>query len=230
MLKWLPKPGIWMEYFKQIMAFPIYLSVVWLLSVFSKQVSSSALITHLYIIVLIAIAAWIYGKWSVHGTQKKIKIIAICFTSFLLILAFYINFSILFNSKINRIHRNILTKDQDFHIEWEKFSQKKLDKYLNDGKSVFINFTATWCLTCQVNKQTTLNHSKVKNVIKQKNIILLEADWTSYNSEITKAIYDYGRAGIPLYVYYPNRNNKEKFVILPELLTPGIFIDTINKN
>ena len=114
---------------------------------------------------------------------------------------------------------------------WKPFSIGLLNESMDTGKAVFINFTATWCITCQVNKKTTFTKPAVKDFAEKNNIVLLEADWThrEKNSEVTKLLHEYGRPGVPLYVYYPNRSSKEEFFFLPEVLTPKLFMNTINK-
>ncbi len=228
-LKWLPKAGPWMITLKQLMAFFIYGTVVWLFWVLIKQTPSQVLISHLGILIILSLSVWIFDTWGkVH--LSKIKRYLVNSVTFLLIAScVYMSFQITTKyQKIFSDSQNIPTVgNQNSPLKWIPYSKEKLQASLNKGESVFINFTAAWCLTCQLNK-VPLNSKKVIKIITEKNITLLEADWTKYDPKITQAIKSYHRLGVPLYVFYPNKvnGNKEKKIILPEVLTSKLLIKT----
>jgi thiol:disulfide interchange protein DsbD len=105
------------------------------------------------------------------------------------------------------------------------FSTERIAALRNDGKSVFVDFTATWCITCQVNKRVALNDEAVVAQMKTRNVVRMKADWTRTDPAITAALAAFGRNGVPLYVLYPPRGEP---VILPELLTPTLVLDAIS--
>ena len=112
-------------------------------------------------------------------------------------------------------------------IEWEKYSPNKIDTALKEGRGVFVDFTAAWCLSCQVNEKIAFGSEKVQDAFINKNILLLRGDWTNNDPAITKALAKFGRNSVPLYVYY--RVGKDP-VLLPEILTPQIVLDELEKN
>jgi thiol:disulfide interchange protein DsbD len=111
-------------------------------------------------------------------------------------------------------------------IEWESFTPDYLEQLKQEGKAVFLDFTAAWCLSCQVNERLAFSSEEVQNKFEELNIVALKADWTSRNETITKALASYGRNSVPLYVFYPGGNNQQP-VILPEIITPGIVLDAL---
>lgn len=113
-------------------------------------------------------------------------------------------------------------------IIWQDYSQELIDQYLKDQRNIFIDFTARWCLTCQVNERLALADARVVEKFKELNIAALKADWTSKDSRITQALESYGKNSIPLYVFYSNKNNGQP-LLLPELITPQLILETLEK-
>lgn len=112
---------------------------------------------------------------------------------------------------------------------WESFSNQKLEESLSNGDAVFIDFTAKWCLTCLLNEQTTLNSESFLKLSKKQKIKLFKADWTNKNPEIFESLKFYGRSSIPLYVFYPKNSSKDKYTILPQILTHENVQEAINQ-
>ena len=110
---------------------------------------------------------------------------------------------------------------------WIPYSPSALEEALGRGQSVFINFTAKWCLSCQVNHRTTLSNKQVLATFQKQGVLLMEADWTSQDPLISQAISGYGRSGVPVYVYYPK--NSQSSILLPEILTPRIVLEALVK-
>ena len=108
-------------------------------------------------------------------------------------------------------------------IEWQEFSPELIEQYRNENKIVFLDFTARWCLTCQVNEGVAFSSEELANKFKELDVMTVKADWTNYDEDITKALADLGRNAIPLYVLYPK--NKGEPVLLPELITPNIVME-----
>lgn len=115
--------------------------------------------------------------------------------------------------------------------DWEPYTEARLNKLLREGHPVFVNMTAAWCITCKVNEKVALSTETTRKIFKEKNIRTLKGDWTNQDSEITKYLASYGRNGVPLYVYYPLRDEetgkRPEAVILPQILTTNTMTETI---
>ena len=203
MLSALPKPGLWMETFKQFMAFPMILTALWLIWVLSSQISSFQLVLVLGGVVLIIFFYWI--------NQLDIKTLSVKrFRYFLYLLIAGLIFFTLPLEDYSK--KNIIGN----------FSEEIISEKLSQGP-VFLNFTADWCITCKVNERIALKRESISALFDEKNISYIEIDWTNKNDEIAKKLASFGRSSIPLYVYYSSENAEP--IILPEILTENIIKD-----
>ena len=206
MLSLLPKPGGWMETFKQFMAFPMILTALWLVWVLSSQIDSFQLVS-----VLLGISLIVFFYWL-----NQLKISSKKGLRFRNIIYLLVLVSLFFTLPMER---------SSFQKENNAFSDEELSKRLAEGP-VFLNFTADWCITCKVNERVALKTSETLKFFEEKNIYYLEADWTNKNELIAKKLASYGRSSIPLYVYYPDE--KSVPIILPEILTESLIKDYLN--
>lgn len=225
LLKYLPRPGAWMETFKQAMAFPLLATVVWLLWVFGHQTHHDALIGLLFGLLLASIAAWIYGRFAKYSVAPKKRHSAELVSAIFLITGAVLGYT---SAKVDPAIPTTGTVPQHTvgGLAWEKFSTEHLDSLRAEGRAIYIDFTAAWCVNCQINKKNVFSSEKVIEMLKEKNVVLLHADWTKRNPEITKALQGYGRGAVPTNVYYPAGKNSEA-IILPELLTPSIVLEVL---
>jgi thiol:disulfide interchange protein DsbD len=206
MLSLLPKPGAWMETFKQFMAFPMILTALWLLWVLSSQIDSFQLV-----LVLLGISLIVFFYWL---NQLKISSkIGLQFRNFIYLAVLV---SLFFTLPMQRVSPQ---------KESNSFSDEELTLRLAEGP-VFLNFTADWCITCKVNERVALKTKETLRFFEKKNIFYLEADWTNKNELIAKKLASFGRSSIPLYIYYPDE--KSVPIILPEILTESVIKDYIN--
>ena len=204
----LPRPGPWMESFKQAMSFLLFATAAYLLWVYSALVGTDNLLPALLGLTLIASAAWIYGRWHLPYKPKKTRAIALAIT-----VAFAAAGTILALPPTEESERN--------KTVWEPWSQETVDGLLAKGIPVYIDFTARWCVTCQVNKKVAYT-DEVMALAMEKNIVFLKADKTKPNPAIEAKLQELGRTAIPVNVLLiPGKEP----VITPELLTPGILID-----
>lgn len=211
LISWLPKPGSWMKYFKLAMAIPMGLTTLWLFWVLFQQVGLLTYCLFLLAGLCLGISLFAYGKIQ-FGAQLKPVFLT---TSLVTIVCFAIAVSGFINDRVSTT--------QNIADAW---SNQKVEEYLAQGKPVFVDFTASWCLTCQANKVAVLDREVVRKAFKAKGIQLLVADWTNRDEEISKTLESFGRSGVPLYVLYsPNGPAK----VLPELLTTDIVLDAIQK-
>ena len=206
LLSILPKPGKWMETFKQLMAFPMMLTALWLIWVLSSQISSFQLILVLLGISLIVFFYWLnqLNITSTTGKRFRVFVYLFIFVSIFLTLP----------------TQNISTQENT-----NGFSEAELNKKLEQGP-VFLNFTADWCITCKVNERVALKTKNTLNLSKEKEIFYMEADWTNKNKVIAEKLESFGRSSIPLYVFYPERDKQP--IILPEILSESVIEDYLN--
>ena len=206
LLSFLPRPGPWMETFKQFMAFPMWASALWLLWVLSGQVDSDTVI-----LVLIGGLTLSLSLWLLEKNTTEIKLVKWIVRGTAIVL---IGFSIYIIPTSYSTKEEIFTKD-------EIYSEQRLRELRNSNQIVFLNFTADWCITCKVNERVALKTQKVQKILDSESINYLEADWTRKDEMIASKLEEFGRSGVPLYLLYPS---KGKPIILPEILTEDILI------
>ncbi|MFY8063401.1 MAG: protein-disulfide reductase DsbD family protein, partial [Usitatibacteraceae bacterium] len=220
LLRYLPKPGAWMDTFKQVMAFPLYGTVVWLVWILGAQTGNDGVAALLAGLTVLALAGWVYGRMQ---TRKPVAAVAVG----LALGAAGLWFAWMGASAVAPTPEPAAgsAASSASPSDWVPFSTERVTALRNDGKSVFVDFTATWCITCQVNKRVALNDEAVVAQMKTRNVVRMKADWTRKDPAITAALAAFGRNGVPLYVLYPPRGEP---VILPELLTPTLVLDAIS--
>ncbi|MCD8497606.1 MAG: thioredoxin family protein [Alphaproteobacteria bacterium] len=216
--RFLPKPGTWMETFRQFLAFPIFLTCAWLLWVLSQQVGSMGILGAALGLTFITFSIWLWRHSPEHGGWRKIvRIIAIL--SALAALGFLPATRGMPVSGVN-------TEISDIKEFGEVYSPAALDEALAGTQPVFVEMTAAWCITCKVNHATSLNVQSTRNLFAEKDVKFLVGDWTNYDPAITEYLNIFGRKGVPLYVYYAppasETGQRPEPVLLPQILTPGI--------
>jgi thiol:disulfide interchange protein len=215
-LKLLPKPGPWMDTFKKALGFALMATVVWLCWIFGHQTGVNPLIKLLIALLLVAIGAWIKGNWAAFHKPHPTRLIANIVSFSIIILAGTVAFE---STRIG-----ITT-----NLKWEVYSPEKFEELRAKGKPVLIDFTAAWCLTCQVNKKMALESESVIKKVKELGITPMRADWTNQDPVITQVLAGYGRNSIPLYVLHYGPNQFSKPIILPQFLTPQIIVNELEK-
>ncbi|MBL8995669.1 MAG: thioredoxin family protein, partial [Spirochaetia bacterium] len=167
-----------------------------------------------------SVLAWIWGRWNLPHKSQTSRIFARLAMLFLAGLAVYTAvFAASQKKEAVGMHHTGTSG-----IPWETYTPERVKTLEKEGKPYFIDFTAAWCLTCQVNKKTSLSSDKVKHTLREKGIVPLLADWTDYNPVISEALAKYGRSGIPVYVFYDGTPGGEG-TLLPEVLTEKIVLD-----
>lgn len=225
-LRFMPKPGAWMETFKQLMGFLLLATVLWLLWVFSAQTDSFSLICLLAGLLCFSIGAWIYGRGCSPVVARKTRIL----TSLLVILfAFAGCKAILFpRAAWYSQSSSSQAKSSGDHWEgWEDFSPERVAQLRREGKPILIDFTAKWCLICQAN-HLVLSSNEVKKQLDDSGIVKMKADWTKNDPVITQELSKFGRNSVPLYVLYGSAEQQEPLV-LPQVLTPDVVVEHLNQ-
>lgn len=217
--RYIPKPGAWMESFKQFMGFLMMATVVWLAWVLGVQLGIDATAGLLAGFVVAALAAWVYGRWGNFArttlTRRIALAIALTLSTTGLTISLYAG-------------STAQSRSRGYGIEWQAYSPELVSKLQAEGRPVFIDFTAAWCLSCQVNERVTFSSDEVKEELKRRNVVTVKADWTSRDEKITKALAEFGRNGVPLYVIYSGRPGDSPR-ILPEVITPSIVLEELRK-
>jgi thiol:disulfide interchange protein/DsbC/DsbD-like thiol-disulfide interchange protein len=218
-LKWLPRPGAWMATFKQFMAFPLLATVVWLAWVLGTQQGNEGVMKLLAGLVLVGMAAWAYGRWGMHGSKAGMAFAAV-------LLAGGIAFAWPGEANVPGVAGGVVQAKAG-ELPWEPWSKAKLEQLRAEGKPVFVDFTASWCITCQVNKRVALHNEAVVKRFADQGVVALKADWTRQDPAITAALAEFGRNAVPLYVVYGV--NGAAPVVLPEVLTPALVLAELEK-
>jgi thiol:disulfide interchange protein len=212
----LPKPGVWMEVLRQAVSVPIFGTAIWLAWVLVRGYGADMLLALLPSFLLLAIAGWFLGRWPAKRWSALVAGV---------ILAGVIAVSVVASNRLARASDNGSTAESQGG--WEPWSAEAVSRYQVQGRPVLIDFTASWCLSCQVNERVALNQPSVQKAFQDGNVALLKADWTRGDDAITQALTELGRSGVPAYALYaPGQSEPE---LLPEVLTPGIVIDALGK-
>jgi thiol:disulfide interchange protein DsbD len=213
----LPKPGAWMETFSQLLAFPMYGATAWLVWVLIQQTGTTGFAIAAAGLLLIAFAAWLHQKTRLVSQRGQRLGAAVA----LVVLGFALTLTQLPTS----IAQPSQTQAQG-GVPWQPYTPQVLANLRQSGNPVFVNFTAAWCITCQVNEQVAFNQPAVIAAFQSKKVALLKADWTNRNPDITNALESFGRSGVPFYVLYPG-NNAEP-ILLPQVLSSADVQQAVN--
>ena len=212
----LPKPGAWMEILRQATSVPIFATVIWLAWVIAQGYGASLVAALLGSLLLLAIAGWFLGHWP---AQRWATIVAS------VILLGAIALSVIAPGKLAVAPE--AQADAQAKGAWEPWSADAVSKYQAEGRPVFVDFTASWCLSCQVNERVALGQPSVQQAFQSANVALLKADWTRHDEAITQTLTALGRSGVPAYaIYTPGQSDPQ---MLPEVLTPGMVTDALAK-
>jgi thiol:disulfide interchange protein DsbD len=206
----MPRPGPWMETFKQLLAFPLYATAIWLLWVAGRQTSTNTMAMLLAGMLAMALGMWLwrYRNWT--------RIVAAAFAL----------------AAVAVIVSPMLATRDTPHAAvgapGTAFSEQQLSALLSQGNPVFVNVTADWCITCIANEKTALSSDAFQEAMAAANVTYLKADWTNYNPEIAAFLKQFNRNGIPLYLVYSGRVN-EAPQVLPQLLTTQTLVDALER-
>jgi thiol:disulfide interchange protein DsbD len=210
----LPRPGPWMETFKQAMAFPLYLAVVWLIWVLARQTDANGLAAVLIGLVALAFTLWLFGKRDSGPVMSVARHVSV-FAGLVIALA-----------ALAAAARFESGPAEVADAWWEDYSAARLAELRADpDTAVFVNMTADWCLTCKVNEGVALNKAEVRAAFEAESVVYMKGDWTRRDAAITDYLAQFGRNGVPLYVVYPRNGGEPR--ILPQVLTPGLVVSAV---
>jgi thiol:disulfide interchange protein len=218
-LRFLPKPGPWMLHVKQFMGFLLLATLLFLLYVLGAQRGLEGAIWASCFLLVISVACWMKGAF-VLPTASTAKRSVVLMLMLVLVLGSGIYF---IGGKFRST--NVALADSRLHGDWQAFTPERLQADLEQGHSVFVDFTAAWCLTCKFNEANVLESAEVRDAFQRHAIVKLKADWTNGDPAITKLLQKFGRPGVPLYVLYPGKN--EEPIVFPEVLTKGMVLEKL---
>jgi thiol:disulfide interchange protein DsbD len=207
--RFLPKPGGWMEVLKQATAVPLFGTAIWLTWVYGQLYAKDGinrLVPLLVCYLFLAIAGWALGKWPARWGSAIAAVLLIAFALAL-----------------------PLRKPKVETLTWQPYTQANFDAARASGQPVFIDFTAAWCLSCQVNEKAVLQSADIESALTSRHVVLLKADWTQYDPTITRELSALGRSGVPTYAIYPP-GKVSNADVLPEFLTKDIVLKAIEKD
>jgi thiol:disulfide interchange protein/DsbC/DsbD-like thiol-disulfide interchange protein len=202
----LPRPGPWMASLRQAMAFPLLATVAWLAWVLGAQAGNDAVFALACGLVAVAMGAWIWGRFGQGETRRRRRLAASALAAATALSGIALAWP-------DDTSRPVAVAE----AAWDTWSEETVARHRAAGRPVFIDFTAAWCVTCQVNKRVVLDSPAVARRFAEADVIALRADWTRRDPAITQALQRYGRSGVPVYVLYlPGASGP---LLLPEILT-----------
>ncbi|HXP34298.1 MAG TPA: protein-disulfide reductase DsbD domain-containing protein [Chthoniobacterales bacterium] len=218
-LRFLPPPGPWMVHVKQFMGFLLLATLLFLLYVLGAQRGLDGAIWASCFLLIVAIACWMKGAFIVPtASATKQTISVVIMLALVAASGFYFIGDKFYSSKIDPAASNAPG-------DWQPFTPERLQSERDQGRAVFIDFTAAWCLTCKFNEKSVLESGAVREAFQRHGVVKLKADWTNGDPVITKLLQQFGRPGVPLYVLYPGKS--EEPIVFPELLTKSILLDKL---
>lgn len=215
----LPRPGLWMERLKQALAFPMYAASAWLVWVLAQQAGVDAVAVALGGLIALAVAAWVYDSSRRAAPWGQRLGAGLAFAAVVAALAGG-------QTGLGLVEASAAPVSRATAPLVQAFSQSRLDALRAEGKPVFLNLTAAWCITCLVNERVALSQPEVQRAFQAHGLTYLKGDWTRQDPEITAVLQRFGRSGVPLYVYYPPGANSRP-VVLPQILTPGLVVASL---
>jgi thiol:disulfide interchange protein DsbD len=218
-LHFLPKPGPWMVHVKQFMGFLLLATLLFLLYVLGAQRGLEGAIWASCFLLIVSIACWMKGAFVLPtASAAKRNIVVVLMLMLVLFSGVYF-----IGGKFHST--NIASASSQLRGDWQAFTPERLQAELGQGHTVFVDFTAAWCLTCKFNEASVLESDAVREAFQRHAIVKLKADWTNGDPVITKLLQQFGRPGVPLYVLYPGKSGEP--IVFPELLTKSMILEKL---
>jgi thiol:disulfide interchange protein DsbD len=215
LLRRLPRPGPWMETLQRLLAFPMYAAAAWLVWIFARQTGVAGLAELFAVAWALALAAWLFGRSQRSGRPLPFRLAS---ATAAVLVAAWLGVAALAPSGAQATSAT---------LDEQAYTPERLEALRAEGKPVFVNFTADWCVTCKVNERVALSSAEVGRAFERTGVVYLKGDWTSRDPVIAEALAAHGRAGVPLYLLYAPGASQPR--ILPQLLTQGAVIRALEE-
>jgi thiol:disulfide interchange protein len=212
-LRYLPKPGEWMIRLKQLLGFLLLATLLWLSWIVGRLRGVDGMVELGGLLLIIGLLAWIKGSFWTPMSSLRSRALAAMSMITVLVIAI----------------GSYLFVTAPSELPWQAFSQQSLNNALQAGRPVFVDFTADWCITCKANERFALDTTAVRQAFAQQQVVVLRADWTHGDPEITQILKEHGRAGVPMYLFYPGGKDRPP-VVLPELITSQTVLDAMKSS
>ena len=226
-LKFLPKPGMWMERFKIAMGFPMLATAFWLFTLAAPNFGEDGDFWLGLFLIVIAMIAWIWGQFIQRGRTRKALSLAVCLALLIFDYGYILEGQLHWRNPPSMARASPL-KNSAEEIDWQPWSSEAVQTARAAGRPVLVDFTAKWCTTCQVNKKYSIEIPSVRAKLKEINAVALIENSFTKDAIVVAELNRYQRAGVPLVLVYPKEPDAPPQV-LPELLTPGIVLDALDK-
>jgi thiol:disulfide interchange protein len=225
--RFLPKPGEWMDGFKQLLGFTLIATTIWLVDVLIAQIGGDRAVGFMAFLMFVAMGCWVFGRWGGLAASGRQQLIAASVGTAISVGAgmYFLDFEF---DEVETCDDGELVTELDFghEVPWQAFSEQRVASL--QGTPVFIDFTADWCLTCKVNEKAILETETVRFAMRDHGIVPLKADWTRRDPVITEWLRRHGRAGVPMYLVVPSDPAEAPFT-LPEVITQDLVVTALEK-
>jgi thiol:disulfide interchange protein DsbD len=221
-LKFLPKPGAWMQQFKVAMGFPMLATAVWLLDLAAPSYGEGGVLWLGLLLVLLALALWVWGELFQRGTRRRGLAAATALALVVFGYAWVLEGELDWRHPVSGATPAGIASGRD-GIAWQPWSAEAVEQVRATGRPALVDFTARWCLTCQANEKFALEAPSVRRKLKETGTVAFRADYTNADPRIAAELQRHGRAGVPLVVVFPKTANQPG-IVLPATLTPGIVL------
>ena len=230
-LKLLPKPGHWMFIFKQLMGFILVAVVIWLASILNTQSGSDGMLKLLVLLFVVAFVLWLVGNWTGQGASFRKQFLVwgaglVMFGGAYLLLIPDTGTAGKQGPESGRT--DLSSSIDDNGVVWQEFSPALLDELIEEEKTIFLEFTADWCITCKVLEASVLSNKEVGEALQLPDVAAVRADWTTRDDTVTAMLQRFGRSGVPLFVIIPH-GNLDRAVVLPEVVTVDMLLSALEQ-
>jgi thiol:disulfide interchange protein len=232
-LRYVPRPGVWMDTFKQVMGFLLLATMIWLLFVLGAETGTSGVTWMLAFLLVCGFFAWMHGRFlNLMSSRRRVALVWL-FTIAGIVLGYrQLLQPVLFpGDRAMELAASSISPRAHVTaggVVWEPFSVDYLEQSVAEGRTVFIDFTADWCWTCKVNERTVLEDGDVESALRDNDVLTLKGDWTRKDPEITEILQQHQRAGVPFYAVYP-AGHLDQAIVLPEIINKKLVLDSLAK-
>jgi thiol:disulfide interchange protein/DsbC/DsbD-like thiol-disulfide interchange protein len=224
----MPRPGEWMDWFKQLLGFSLIATTIWLVGVLATQIGPDRTTWFLVFLLAVSMACWIYGRWGgvIATRQQHAGALAAALGVAAAGAWFFVDLEYAEAVTCDAAPVAVDELSYDHEVPWQDFSPATIDA--TAGNTVFVDFTADWCLTCKVNEKTVLSTATVRDAMREHKVVPLKGDWTVRDPVITEWLTRYGKAGVPFYLVIP-ADRSRPHLPLPEVITPEMVASSLRE-